>query len=215
MPQARNQHRLERIPPSTVPSFTEALFGRGGPWVERALCAEEPFNDFHWVLETSGGVESPVASIRAMEVCRWCPVRRECLESALEETQFTIMGTWGGRTGTERRRVMSQVAAERTTPTQVFTETDDRGRVRGTTALSHHSGREWLVGPVYIKEVADRLDSSFDERFEGWILTIDGCVTELEVGGATAKIAGARHRRHRNRSSICPCTSSDVPPALR
>jgi hypothetical protein len=32
-----------------------------------------------------------------------------------------------------------------------------------------HGDASWVMGPSFVREVADRLEESFDERYTGWI----------------------------------------------
>lgn len=70
-----------------------------GAWVARAVCSSV---DPELFFPNRG--ESPV---EAKAVCRSCPVRRECLEFALETNQ--TYGIWGGTSDQERRRIKRNV----------------------------------------------------------------------------------------------------------
>ena len=66
------------------------------------------------VVEPSGGGENPASVVRLMEVCRWCPVRRECLEDSLEPT-WTTVGCFGGSVKTERTTMRTVVVEDLST----------------------------------------------------------------------------------------------------
>lgn len=63
-------------------------------WEERAECRQADLTDFY----PEHGNRSPA---RAKRVCRRCPVRDECLETALRNDER--FGIWGGMTEKERR----------------------------------------------------------------------------------------------------------------
>lgn len=72
-----------------------------GPWVKQALCRDH--DDAHpdvWF-------EDPV---RARAICRTCPVRDECLITALELVQdgVNVRGIWGGLSAVQLRRALER-----------------------------------------------------------------------------------------------------------
>ncbi len=81
-------------------------------WKERAACrAITP--DLFFPLGSTGEAVDQIAA--AKEVCQGCPVRRECLQFALETNQGT--GIWGGTDEEERRSLRrSWVRAGRPSP---------------------------------------------------------------------------------------------------
>lgn len=68
-------------------------------WRDEAVCAsgDEDLPDFF--------SKDKDEQARAVAVCHTCPVRKLCLESALDNS--TVDGTWGGATEGELRRVQS------------------------------------------------------------------------------------------------------------
>ncbi|MEV4948896.1 WhiB family transcriptional regulator [Streptomyces sp. NPDC053755] len=48
------------------------------------------------------GAPALIQAEEAKEVCRRCPVRRECLEWAMDDSR-QVTGVWGGLTEDERR----------------------------------------------------------------------------------------------------------------
>ena len=71
-------------------------------WMDDALCAEVGTEIF---FPDRGG--NPA---RALDVCRRCEVRRECLDYVMEleaGTPHGVMGIWGGTTGTQRAKMKS------------------------------------------------------------------------------------------------------------
>ena len=79
-------------------AFRETVIGPNGevaPWDHFALCAQVDPNLFY---PEKGGSLS-----QAKRVCKECPVRRECLEYALEADEE--YGIWGGKTRPERLKL--------------------------------------------------------------------------------------------------------------
>lgn len=66
--------------------------GATGTWQEESLCSETDPDAF---FPDKG---SPSRAAKA--VCRRCPVRRECLDAALERDE--LFGIWGGLSREER-----------------------------------------------------------------------------------------------------------------
>jgi WhiB family redox-sensing transcriptional regulator len=64
-------------------------------WASRAACASLPKEMFYPTEAKGPTVEAP------KEVCRSCPVRRQCLEHALRVRE--PFGIWGGLDERERR----------------------------------------------------------------------------------------------------------------
>jgi len=69
-------------------------------WIERARCIGEDPDLFFPVGTTGPAVEQ---TAQAIEICTECPVRRECLEWALDTCQDA--GVWGGLGEEERREI--------------------------------------------------------------------------------------------------------------
>jgi WhiB family redox-sensing transcriptional regulator len=72
-----------------------------GIWQDRALCAETDPEAFF--------PEKGESVVPAKGVCRSCPVRPQCLKSALENGER--FGVWGGLSERERRRLNLEAAA--------------------------------------------------------------------------------------------------------
>lgn len=97
-------------------------------WIEQALCAQVDPEIF---FPDEG--EKPFAAI---EVCRRCPVRKQCLEWALRERE--PYGVWGGTTA-KRREELNRGRGRR-----------GKSRPRCGTesgARSHYRHRETPCGP--------------------------------------------------------------------
>ena len=76
---------------------------QGAAWQRHAACAEDdPELFFAW---DDASVE------RAKQVCAACPVRSECLETALAVNE--MHGVWGGMAEGERRRLIRRRRRER------------------------------------------------------------------------------------------------------
>src|SRR4051812_997609 len=73
---------------------------RGEAWILAAACRDEDPELFFPIGTTGPSLPQIEAAKR---VCRRCPVRAECLESALESGQDA--GVWGGLTELERREL--------------------------------------------------------------------------------------------------------------
>jgi hypothetical protein len=66
-------------------------------WRDNAACLDHPAGWFTDPL--------PGDTRRAIDVCNTCPVKRPCLEAALEIEVSADLGIWGGTTPTTRRRI--------------------------------------------------------------------------------------------------------------
>ena len=62
-------------------------------WYKRAACKGETESFFSYDEEKEA---------HALAICKDCPVRQECLETALADRN--LFGVWGGTTRAERRR---------------------------------------------------------------------------------------------------------------
>lgn len=68
-------------------------------WRDEALCAQEESEaiNFH--------SEDPEVVSKALAMCSECPVKRQCLQFALNS--YERFGVWGGRTEVELRKALS------------------------------------------------------------------------------------------------------------
>jgi len=72
-------------------------------WRSMAACMGLPLNVFF------GPSEGDYDPRPAKAICRACPVRRDCLEYALEVEQTTALhGVWGGKSHKERVELLAQ-----------------------------------------------------------------------------------------------------------
>jgi WhiB family redox-sensing transcriptional regulator len=69
-------------------------------WHKRAACKGETEAFFSYD-------DGMVA--QALAICEECPVRQECLQTAMADRN--LFGVWGGTTGVERRRLYRKGAA--------------------------------------------------------------------------------------------------------
>lgn len=69
-------------------------------WIGQARCVDEDPELFFPVGTTGPAIEQ---TERAIEVCRGCPVRAECLAWALDTCQDA--GVWGGLGEEDRREI--------------------------------------------------------------------------------------------------------------
>jgi WhiB family transcriptional regulator, redox-sensing transcriptional regulator len=67
-------------------------------WGARALCAEVGGDLWH--------PKKGDPATKAKQICAACPVVHECLQFALESREPS--GVWGGKTRTERRRILKR-----------------------------------------------------------------------------------------------------------
>ena len=70
-------------------------------WMEEAACAG---SDLEFVPSEEGRL-SHIETNARREVCAGCPVARECLEYAFEQTSSLDYGVYGGTTGDQRRKL--------------------------------------------------------------------------------------------------------------
>jgi len=133
--------------------------------VQKAFCSQEPFSGWEWIGEPAYGLETASTIIRRMEVCRYCPVRRERLEDSLAETRYSVEGSWGGTSRTELQHMRTTVREERRAVEPIAIGEDYRGnRVTSKTDTGPDPH-----DPSIVALIADRLEASFDERFSWWI----------------------------------------------
>jgi WhiB family redox-sensing transcriptional regulator len=71
-------------------------------WYDYAACQGSPLD---WFVEVSGTRGEPEAE-QAKAVCKWCPVRRPCLDYALDAGEK--FGIWGGASTTQRQHLRRQ-----------------------------------------------------------------------------------------------------------
>lgn len=74
-------------------------------WVEKAACAAYPQHADWW--HPSPGDNNSTGTLRAIEICRGCPVRENCLEDAMTRREH---GIWGGMTETQRAKLRRRTA---------------------------------------------------------------------------------------------------------
>lgn len=86
-------------------------------WRDRAACARPGISPEIFFHEGQGPWP-PAQESLARAVCFQCPVRRDCLDWAIDREQF---GMWGGRTVAERRALR----AERRERLQLLTELEN------------------------------------------------------------------------------------------
>ena len=169
MPDIRNGTDLRRGAGDLggIPSFVDGM-RRGREWIDEARCAYPPYDDekrYKWTIERSGGLENPRTVLKLFDVCRSCPVRLPCLKDALDEQRFSVEGCWGGTVGTERRRVMREVADESFDPDAVMTWTQQNRPERSTTSQIGHSTIDL---DAQAEEAARRLEATYEERLRWW-----------------------------------------------
>jgi WhiB family redox-sensing transcriptional regulator len=70
-----------------------------GDWMQQAHCKETETRVFFIYREDK---DQRQRREHAYEICRWCPVKADCLEYAIVNNEI---GIWGGTTDQERRRM--------------------------------------------------------------------------------------------------------------
>ena len=169
MPDIRNGTDLRRGAGDLggIPSFVAGM-RRGREWIDEARCAYPPYDDekrYKWTIERSGGLENPRTVLKLFDVCGSCPVRRECLMDALSERRFSVEGCWGGTVGTERRRVMREVAEESFDPDAVMIWPQLN---RPELSTSSQMGKSSIDPGAQAEEAARRLEATYQERLRWW-----------------------------------------------
>jgi hypothetical protein len=81
----------------------------GRTWTDDAACAGKP--DLNWICSWTAGSEPVATVVACMAVCASCPVRRQCLDDAIGEQRWSVMGVWGGTTMAERTGAVSMARA--------------------------------------------------------------------------------------------------------
>lgn len=84
-------------------------------WRERAMCIGLDPEAFYF--DNPDRDSDNISTV--VEVCRACPVVRECLTYALERRER--FGIWGGATSSERDKMIAEVRRQRATIPQVVT----------------------------------------------------------------------------------------------
>lgn len=92
---------IDQLHTDGTPRFDLAALPKAPPWMAEALCAQVDPDGFF--PEKGGGT-------RAMKrVCAQCPVTEQCLRYALDRDESH--GVWGGKSATERRKLVRARAA--------------------------------------------------------------------------------------------------------
>ncbi len=118
-------------------SFVQAL-DAAMPWRTEALCADYP--KLRWVNDIMAAWHKPAGVVKMLEVCSRCPVRRPCLEFALNADP-EMWGVMGGTVHIERRRTL---------PAGLFETMSKDERAAA------------------VKRTADRFEATLAERIEQW-----------------------------------------------
>ena len=75
------------------------------PWMDDALCATHGLD--LWFPE-GNTVHMIEQQRQALEICRQCPVRTECLDYALS-LGYGLDGIWGATTSADRKALLRQL----------------------------------------------------------------------------------------------------------
>ena len=103
---ARDSNRPTARAPGLRGAFSRRVdHRRPGQRVGRAGAVRAgALSSLKWIVEPHTGTETPSSVVRLMEVCKFCPVRRECLEDALSETRSrSSLVPTSGRAGADDR----------------------------------------------------------------------------------------------------------------
>ena len=82
----------------SITETMDIIAAGSGPWIRDALCGKPGYDPDLWFPECS------LEALKAIRVCRNCPVRRECLSDALERGD--TRGIRGGVSGNRRSRML-------------------------------------------------------------------------------------------------------------
>jgi WhiB family redox-sensing transcriptional regulator len=111
-----------------VPSLVAPINDREPEWGDFALCAETDPEAF---FPEKGG-----STRNAKMVCARCPVRRDCLETALDRDER--FGIWGGLSERERRRLRRRANPLHILP-DVDLDADDRPMTQAELDAEFHT----------------------------------------------------------------------------
>lgn len=138
----------------------------GETWQEQALCAQVGGDLWH--------PEKGQSAAEAKAVCAVCPVKRECLQHALDtEERF---GVWGGTSERERRHILTSRHQPRDTGMCGTPQGYNRHRYRGEMACQEcrtaattrsreaRTLKDPTVGPVCGTEAGAKAHSRRSER---------------------------------------------------
>ncbi|MEX2587941.1 MAG: WhiB family transcriptional regulator [Actinomycetota bacterium] len=81
--------------------YLESGVSSESDWRQRANCRESTDPDLFFPIGSTGPALDQIE--RAKQVCKPCPVKRDCLEWALETHQEC--GVWGGFSEEERKSI--------------------------------------------------------------------------------------------------------------
>jgi hypothetical protein len=164
--------RLTAQEPDVVPSFVEMLASR--TWTHRAACAQPPHDGLRWVFQLASGTEPPKGVVARFEICATCEVRRECLDDAIGERRWSVMGVFGGTTMTERSHAVNTLRVERRSHmASVSSETVKHGSLGDEDEIEIRAA------------AADNLDATFDIRLALWRQRRDARIALLPTEGQT------------------------------
>jgi len=163
--------REDYIGDGCAPSILEVI----PEWHEQAACAVPPYDGWTWVMEPSNGRENAPSVLRCFAVCITCPVRRECLMDALQESRFTPVGVFGATTTTERQAAWAARLKEvRSGAGKVKSERNPEG----ISARVPHGALRSSERKQDAAEIADAFEDSYHRRVVMWTERIDLQITK-------------------------------------
>jgi WhiB family transcriptional regulator, redox-sensing transcriptional regulator len=95
---------VEAKPPSPAPDTLKGSLEAQMAWTTRAACLDMPLDLFF------PSNSDPAFYRTARTICKSCPVRKECLELALDMENGLHYGMFGGLTPDERRDLQEETA---------------------------------------------------------------------------------------------------------
>jgi hypothetical protein len=102
--------------------------------------------------------------VRCFEVCRNCPVKRECLDSVLA-ADISFTGVYGATTLTERRAAWHERKLEFVADPEFKMPSSVKGSVTGRVAVQSLTATDRRR---IASEIGDMFEATFEKRLEMW-----------------------------------------------
>ena len=163
-------------------------------WARRAACAGHPPRRF---TDPADHTETRAA----LAVCRRCPVRQPCLDTALARHPTADVGIWGGTTEPQRRHLRTRTH-DRQPPATAGRDRRPTLSRRSTPQLTLHPDEHGDVTDPTGRVLITRLPTG---RARDYMVFLDGRPTARTHRLADARQA-ARQHLHRQPASATPPT---------